>query len=489
MAARCRLKKLCQRSCLNGYHQRACWVAARCRLRTLCQQSCLNPLGLMGKRYAGVFACGFVLPMMFYCLPATAVMKIEVSSGIQGGIPVAVMPFANDPSTQRSFSDIIAADLSYSGLFSVIANEELVEQMSLPPSLTSTDAVNIDYAAWLQRGVEKLILGELIQSADGQLTGVHFALYDIAQRKRLFVRAIDEVRSVSASAHLISDQVYVALTGIAGFFSTRLAYVGVDHLSWREHRYTLYVSDADGHHLRAIYRSDHELMSPSWSPDASHLAYVSFEHGQPTLYIQTIATAKRIRLAVQPPAYAPSWSPDGRHVAYVSSAAGNPDIYIINLHTQESIRVTDNSAIDTEPVWSANNRLIFTSNRSAYPQLYELDKPMEGVNRPRRITYGAGRNSDADWSPRGEHLAYLHQNGESYAIVARYLADDKEVRIDVNASAEQPRFLPNGQLLSYLSSDDQYAAIHLVTLNGVPVSTIATSAKLIRSLAWAPIQP
>ena len=434
-------------------------------------------------------AAAMSLCFLLCASPALAVMKIEIRSGIQGGIPVAVLPFANEPPAGRSFSDIVSADLAYSGLFSIVNSRELAESMPAPPSLNSTAAAFIDYAAWLRRGVEKLVLGEVILAPDNRPGGVHFALYDVAQKKRLFVRAIDKVHSVSAAAHLISDQVYENLTGIAGFFSARLAYVSAEHIGWRQHRYTLYVSDADGYHQQAIYTSEKELMSPTWSPDARRLAYVSFEHGQPTLYLQTIATAARTRLTVPQPAYAPSWSPDGQHLAYVSSAEGDPEIYIMNLQTRESIRVSDNPAIDTEPVWSASNRLVFTSNRSALPQLYEKDKPLTEALRPQRLTYGKGSNLDADWSPRSDRLAYLSHNGDSYAIIMRYLADGSETRIAVNASAEQPRFLPNGQLLSYLSSDDRFSAIHLVTLDGVAVGTIDIAARLIRSLAWAPIQP
>jgi hypothetical protein len=58
-------------------------------------------------------------------------------------------------------------------------------------------------------------------------------------------------------------------------------------------RYALMVADSDGYNPQTIVRSAEPLLSPSWSPDGSKLAYVSFERGNSAIYIQNIGTGAR----------------------------------------------------------------------------------------------------------------------------------------------------------------------------------------------------
>jgi TolB protein len=48
---------------------------------------------------------------------------------------------------------------------------------------------------------------------------------------------------------------------------------------------------------------------------------------------------------------APDWSPDGTYLVFVSKRDGNPEIYRMLSGGQDQINLTNDGAVDTDPVW------------------------------------------------------------------------------------------------------------------------------------------
>lgn len=404
---------------------------------------------------------------------ARAELQVEVTRGVEGGVPVAVAPFRGEPEgAGRSYHRIVSDDLAYSGLFSIIETGGA----SSPPL-----GGQIDYNEWLSSGVEKFVIGEV--ETGGQ---VRVELHDALQQKRIKEFVVAGGGTADRVAHQVSDVVYEELTGIPGIFSTLIAFIRAEHFTWRTHKNTLYVSDADGRNAHVIYSSPHQLMSPAWAPDLKTLAYVSYENGRPEIILQTLATGERKNLGEHTgPANLPSWSDDGKRLAYVSSEDGNPDIYVIELETKLVRRVTDNAFIDTEPVWAPDGTLIFTSDRSGNPQLYRVDG--EG-GAPRRITFHGSYNSDANVSPSGDRIVFLSQRRRGFVIVIKDFTrkDGAEVELVSNPGVEGARFTANGQLLGYITDQDGKSAFGLMTTDGVFGGLIPLPAANVRGAAWSP---
>ncbi len=419
----------------------------------------------------------FVVSVLLAAPSASARLQVEITEGVEGGIPVAVSAFVNEPQdAARTYSRIVASDLAYSGLFSLVSAKEFAT-LALPTDAPQT------YDAWHEKGIEKIVGGTVEQDK------LRIVLFDVVQKKRLAEWSI-QVPGASHDqiAHHASDLIYEELTGVKGIFRTKIAFVSSEWVSYRARNYRLNIADADGHNIISIFDSKKPLMTPSWAPDGKRIVYISYENGAPQLFMQELETAERTNLSVTRGlgnANSPEWSDDGSKIAFVSSKDGNPEIYAYDLAASKLIRMTDSIAIDTEPSWAPNNTLYFTSDRSGSPQVYRI-VPGAG-NRAERITFVGDYNSDADISPQGDKLAYASAKGARSSIVVRDLGAAGELELSFGSLDERPRFAPNGRLLSYLTQDGSRNVLGLATVDGVFGKLVPVEASYARGISWSPL--
>ena len=210
---------------------------------------------------------------------ATFALDLELTEGVNKAFPMGIDGFGNTQ-VANDLTAVIDSDLRLSGQFKLIPAPRVADGKA-------------PIALWKQVGVDSVLSGQ-VTAIDGGRYKVHVDLLDVAARGRSLILRDYEVsaRELPALAHHISDEVYQALTGVKGIFSTRIAYVFVK--TERNRRiYTLEVADMDGKNPHALVTSTAPIMSPSWSPDGRQIAYVSFEKKRAQVFTISVETAKR----------------------------------------------------------------------------------------------------------------------------------------------------------------------------------------------------
>lgn len=407
-----------------------------------------------------------------------AALTIEITQGIEGAQPIAVVPFGWDGPGQppQDVAGIIAADLKRSGQFSPLSSSDFISRPH--------DNDPIQFHDWRLLGAPNLVVGTVRPEGVGYR--VLFRLYDIYKETQLIGYSIPSTAAeLRHTAHHISDMIYESLTGEPGAFDTRIAYVTQVRDAAGKSRYSLMVADSDGYNPRAALHSTQPIMSPAWSPDGQRLAYVSFENGRPEIYIQVLTTQLRQRVSAYPGLNgAPAFSPDGTRLALVLSKDGNPEIYIMNLAKRSLRRLTHNIAIDTEPAWTPDGKnIVFTSDRGGAPQIYQ--KPVRGGD-VRRLSFEGEYNARAAVSSNGQLVAMVDGHDGKYRIAVLDRGNGTMRVLTDNTLDESPSFAPNGRMIIYATQVGNKGVLEAVSVDGRIHQRLGERTGDAREPAWSP---
>jgi TolB protein len=407
-----------------------------------------------------------------------AALTIQITQGVEGALPIAIVPFDTsklDAELPADVAEIVANDLNRSGIFKSMERQKLPAQPHY--------STQVLYPRWRTAGQEYLVVGRIFQKSPGQYD-IEFQLLDVLKQKQLAGYSLPvKKRGLRSSAHEISDLIYEKITGTRGAFNTRIAYVRSQKDEAR--KYILQVADTDGFNAQTILESDQPLMSPSWSPTGQSLAYVSFENDRPEVFVQHLATARRSKISgFNGINSAPSWSPNGKMLALVLSKDGNPDIYTLNTTTKRLTRLTRNRAIDTEPVWGKKGKsIIFTSDRSGSPQLYQVNAT---GGKPKRITFEGRYNAAASISPDGKYITMVHGERGQFKIAQLELETGNLTVLTDGALDESPSFSPNGKMVLYASTRGKNGVLFAVSVDGRAKHKLSDQTGDIREPVWGP---
>lgn len=411
----------------------------------------------------------FIAACLLLLSGASYALDLELTQGINAALPIGINAFGNEIQAQE-LTDVINNDLHLSGQFRVIPSSQGPSQ---------------SISAWQHAGADSVLSGR-VNRLGGNRVEVSFDLVDSATGGRSLLSKSYQVtdNQICALAHHISDEVYQKLTGERGIFSTRIAYILVKRGVGKT-QYSLEIADVDSSNPQSLLVSSEPIMSPAWSPDGTHIAYVSFEKKKAQIFSVAVATGQR-RLLTDFTGIngAPAWSPDGRQLAVVLSKGGNPKIYSVDLSSGSMKQLTFGEAIDTEPRYSPDGRsILFTSGRGGSPQIYRLSLADGGIS---RVTYDGNYNARASYTPNQQNIVMLHREDRQFNIGVQNVRSGRITPLTNSQMDESPTVSPNGRLILYATHFQNRGVLAITSLDGAIKMRLPSRDGDVQEPAWSP---
>jgi len=243
----------------------------------------------------------------------------------------------------------------------------------------------------------------------------------------------------------------------------------------------IWVMDSDGGNPRQIthYNNVPGSNFVSVSPDGSKIAFTSYAHGQPEIFVYSVDPPRDLRFYNQRASMNgnPSFSPDGQQVIYTSSANGCCRIFIANVNGTGFRPISPPGYIDAEPKINPKNGrdIAFSSDRSGHEQVYTMNIDGGGIE---RLTDGQGEASNPAWSPDGRTLAFAWTRGYmagKFNVFLMNVATRSYIQLTHDEGRnENPVFAPDGVHLAFSSDRNGSEQIYTMLADGSAVQKLTS---------------
>ncbi len=390
----------------------------------------------------------------------------------QAAISFALPPFAATERTRAAAEEIhsvLEADLKYTRVFSLLPK-------SYYSYIQTQNLRTIRYEDWESINAAVLFTGEVSLSGGGDLV-LERNFYDVKSKKQILPGKRYQAKPADLRflAHRLADEIMKAY-GEKPLFTSKIAFI-----SDRDGNDEVYMMDYDGAGQTRLTFNKVTDYSPSWSSDASRLAYTSYQQLTAGLYILDVYEGKRTPVSLRGGNYSPSWSPDGRKLAFASTMDGNMEIYTAEIEAGPTRvgrirRLTFNQGIDTAPSWSPNGReIVFTSDRGGTPQIYICDA--EGSN-VRRVSFGASYHDSPSWSPSGDRIVYVARVDNVFDLYVYSIRNQSVAKLtESNARNESPSWSPDGRHIVFTSNMRGGSQIWTIDVDGANLRPLTSVGK------------
>ncbi len=368
---------------------------------------------------------------------------VDITRARTEPIPIAIPDMAGTSGDGarigQQISRVITNNLRSSGLFRPVDRAAFIQT---PEAAAQTPR----FQDWRVIGAVALVTGRV--DGSGDRLRVEFRLWDILPEQQALGTAYNATASNWRQiAHIISDDIYKRMLGEEGYFNTRIAYIAESGPRDRRVR-RLAIMDQDGENNRFLTDGQFQALTPRWHPDATRIAFMSYQRNEPRVYLFNLESGRQEVLGnFNGMTLSPRFSPDGRSVVLSAIRGGDANIFVVDLASRRERQLTSGGGLDVSPSFSPDGtQIVFNSDRGGDQQLYVMSAGGGGA---RRISFGNGRYATPVWSPRGDLIAFTRIGRGQFAIGVMRPDGSGERILSEGWGMEGPTFAPNGRVLMF----------------------------------------
>ena len=199
-------------------------------------------------------------------------------------------------------------------------------------------------------------------------------------------------------------------------------------------------------------------LTPWPTPDplagGGSLVFAQNNNGNTDLFVLSVGQDRPLQLTNDPAVDRnPVWSPDGRSIAFTSNRDGNWELYVLDLTSGQLERVTDSPDFDGGAAWSPDGQwLVYEGYREENLDLFIVRR--DGSEGPIRLTEHPAPDFSPTWSPDGRHIVFTSWRGgnkDIFSLSLDSVRDDQVVNITNTADRAEDNavFSPNGRAIAY----------------------------------------
>ena len=392
---------------------------------------------------------------------------VDITRARTEPIPIAIPNMAGTGSEGarlgQQMATVITNNLRSSGLFRPVERAAFIQT-------AEAAAAAPRFQDWRLIGAAALVTGRV--DASGDRLRVEFRLWDILPEQQAIGTAYNgTVSNWRQVAHIISDDIYKRMLGETGYFNTRIAYIAETGPRDRRTR-RLAIMDQDGENNRFLTDGQFQALTPRWHPDATRVAFMSYQRNEPRVYLFNLESGRQEVLGnFGGMTFSPRFSPDGRSVVLSAIRGGDANIFLVDLASRRERQLTSSAGLDVSPCFSPDGQqIVFNSDRGGDQQLYVMGA---GGGGGRRISFGNGRYATPVWSPRGDLIAFTRISRGQFAIGVMRPDGSGERILTEGWGMEGPTFAPNGRVLMFYRetpSRDQRGSGYSARLSSIDIA-------------------